>query len=417
MTHETADLDVALVGAGPYALSLAAHLRAAGVSFRVFGEPMRLWRSHMPAGMFLKSQGFASNLSTPQPGYTLEAFCRNSGRGYAPYGVPVPLETFLAYGDWFQQALVPQLEQVLVTEVGQGPAENGGGYALSLSDGTSLSARRVVVATGVQHFAHVPAVLTALPPGAHSHASQPGDLRRFAGRDVVVVGAGQSALESAALLHEAGATVRVLARTARLAWNGEPLPPSRPWRQRLREPEVDLGSGWATWFYSRHAGLFRYLPPGQRLHRARTALGPAGACWLRPRVEGRIPIQLRHEVTDARPVEGGASLSVRTPDGGTVEIRTEHVIAATGYRPDLARLTFLDASLRARVRTIGVAPRVDGAFESSVPGLHFVGPAVAATFGPLMRFVCGTRFASPTLTRHLAESADRPAGAPLTVPG
>lgn len=401
MTRQT--VDVAIVGAGPYALSLAAHLRAAGVDFRVFGEPMRLWRSHMPAGMFLKSQGFASSLSSPQPGHTLEDFCRESGRPYAPYGVPVPLETFLAYGDWFQLAQVPQVEQVLVAEV----RDDGGGFAVRLSDGTNLAARRVVVAPGVTHFAHVPAPLAALPPGLHSHASQWADLSRLAGRDVVVVGAGQSALESAALLHEAGAVVRVLARGGQLAWNGEPLPPNRPWRQRLREPEVNLGSGWATWFYSRHAGLFPYLPARERLHRARTALGPAGACWLRPRVEGRFPIHLRHEVLEARAVEGGLRLGVRTPDGTTVEMDTEHVIAATGYRPDLARLTFLDAGLRARVRTLGRTPRVGRSFESSVPGLHFVGPAVAATFGPLMRFVCGTGFASPVLSRHLARGTSQ----------
>jgi FAD-dependent urate hydroxylase len=399
VARETAD--VAIVGAGPYGLSLAAHLRAAGVDHRVFGEPMRLWRSQMPAGMFLKSAGFASNLSTSQRGHTLEQFCRDTGRPFAPVGRPVPLDTFLAYGDWFQRSQVPHLEEVLVSHV---DADNDG-YAVSLTDGSSLWARRVVVAAGVQHFAHLPDVLHFLPPELCSHASDHADLSRFAGRDVVVLGAGQSALESAALLHESGAAVRVLARTGKLRWNGPAPPVDRSVWQRLREPEAGLGSGWGNWFYSTRPGLFRYLPRRERLHRARTALGPSGAAWLRPRLENLVPVQLGHAVVGAQPLNDGVRLTARTIDGGRVELRTEHIIASTGYRADLARLEFLDPRLRARIRTIGGTPEVGRTFASSADGLYFVGPAVAPTFGPLMRFVYGADFAARLLSRHLSGSA------------
>jgi thioredoxin reductase len=403
MTRDT--VDVAIIGAGPYGLSLAAHLRAAGVDHRVFGEPMRLWRSHMPTGMFLKSQGFASNISTPEAHHTLEAFCKEHGYPYVSYGVPIHLKTFVAYGDWFQRAQVPELDEVLVRGVSP---ENGGRYVLSLADGRSVTARHVVVAVGVQHFAHTPDVLAALPPQLQSHTSRHSDLSPFRGRDVVVVGAGQSALESAALLHEAGAAVRVLAREGQLQWNGEPLPPSRPLWARIREPEVDLGSGWATWFYSSHAALFRHLPSRQRLYRARTALGPAGAHWLKPRIEDHIPIHLGHEIIDAQPAGDGVRLVARTRDADAVELHTEHVIAATGYRTDIGRVTFLNPALRTQVRTVGRTPHVGRTFESSVSGLYFVGPAVAPTFGPVMRFVCGTDFASRQLSRHLAAKVSRP---------
>jgi cation diffusion facilitator CzcD-associated flavoprotein CzcO len=89
-------VDVAIVGAGPYGLSVAAHLRGAGVSYRQFGLPMHLWRDAMPRGMFLKSQGFASNLSDPERSHTLEAFCAKTGRPYASYGLPVALDTFVS---------------------------------------------------------------------------------------------------------------------------------------------------------------------------------------------------------------------------------------------------------------------------------------------------------------------------------
>jgi thioredoxin reductase len=390
-------VDVAIVGAGPYGLSLGAHLSAAGVPFRQFGLPMQLWRDAMPAGMFLKSQGFASNLSDPAGRRTLRAFCASTGRDYADYGLPVPLETFVSYGEWFQRTEVPHLEELMVHNVTRA-AEH---YELNISDGTVVLARTVVVATGVQHFSHVPSTLAALPGQVCTHTCAHDDLGVFAGRAVAVVGAGQSALESAALLHESGASVTVLARTPALVWNGEPLPAQRSLWQRLREPEATLGSGWSTWFYSTQPHLYRRLPAARRIRTARTALGPAGAAWLRARVEGKIRTMLGHSVQWAEPEPGSARLGLRARDGSTRDITVDHVLAATGYRTDLDRLSFLDASLRARVQTLASSPTVGPDFQSSAPGLYFIGPAVAPTFGPVMRFVCGSGYAARTVTRAL----------------
>jgi thioredoxin reductase len=397
-------VDVAIVGAGPYGLSLGAHLSAAGVPFRQFGLPMQLWREAMPAGMFLKSQGFASNLSDPLGRHTLRAFCASTGRDYADYGLPVPLETFLAYGTWFQRAEVPHLEELMVSNV----TRVGGHYELSLSDGSLARARTVVVATGVQHFSHVPGTLAALPTQVCTHPSAHDDLSVFAGQEVAVLGAGQSALESAALLHESGALVTVVARAAQLVWNGEPLASQRSIRQRLREPEATLGSGWATWFYATQPHLYRRLPTARRVRTARTALGPAGAAWLRARVEGKIRTLVGHSVRWAEPWVGGVRLGLRAGDGGTKEIAADHVLAATGYRADLDRLSFLDQGLRATVRTLASSPDVGSDFQSSVPGLYFIGPAVAPTFGPVMRFVCGADYAARTLARALTTAIPAP---------
>jgi cation diffusion facilitator CzcD-associated flavoprotein CzcO len=391
-------VSVAIVGAGPYGLSLGAHLSAAGIPFRQFGLPMQLWREAMPAGMYLKSQGFASNLSDPAGRFTLRAFCASTGRDYADYGLPVSLETFVAYGDWFRRAQVPNLEEVMVTDV----TRTGEHYALSLSDGGVARARAVVVATGVQHFSHVPATLAELPAQVCTHPSAHDNLAVFAGREVAVIGAGQSALESAALLHESGARVTVIARTSKLVWNGEPLPAQRSMLRRLREPEATLGSGWSTWFYSTQPHLYRRLPAARRVHTARTALGPAGAPWLRPRVEGKISTLLGHTVRWAAAEGGGARLGLRTADGRTSEITVDHVLAATGYRTDLKRLSFLDGQLRTSVRTLAGSPDVGPDFQSSAPGLYFIGPAVAPTFGPVMRFVAGSDYVARTVAGALA---------------
>jgi Pyridine nucleotide-disulphide oxidoreductase len=394
-------VDVAIVGAGPYGLSLAAHLRAAGVSFRQFGLPMQLWRAAMPAGIFLKSQGFASNLSSPDGEHTLEAFCTATGRRYASYGVPVPLDTFVAYGLWFQQELVPEVEHTLVTDV----AEWSAGYQLALANGDTATARTVVVAVGVEHFAVVPDQLAALPSWACTHSSAHTDLAEFSGRSVIVMGAGQSALESAALLHESGADVRLVARKPSLAWNGRPLPPDRSFLARLREPEAGLGSGWSTWFYSRHPDLFRHLPKGSRVYRARTALGPAGACWLPPRVLDQFPVMLGQTLSLVKADGSAVLLGIEGADGVRRELKADHVIAATGYRADMARLTFLSDQLRRRVKTLAGTPAVGASYESSVAGLYFIGPAVAPTFGPVMRFVYGSDHAARVVARRLAGAA------------
>jgi thioredoxin reductase len=403
------DIDVAIVGAGPYGLSLAAHLRDAGVPHRVFGLPMALWRSAMPRGMMLKSQGFASNLSAPRGTHTLEAFCAEENRPYRYYGLPVRLQDFVDYGLWFQQRLVPELEEALVTKI----VSDGDRFSLTLNNGESLTAHNVVVATGVEHFNKMPAQLAELSPGVCTHSSAHTDLARFDGKEVAVMGAGQAALESAALLHEAGAHVQVIARAAGVRWNGPPLAPDRRLSQRLREPEAGVGSGWATWFYSNHPQLFRRLPRSTRVSRARTALGPAGAAWLRTRVENEFPVVTGHQMNWATEDSSGVRLGLSGPGYAEREIRADHVIAATGYRPDLERLTFIDRDLRSAVRTIDDSPWVGAHYQSSVPGLYFVGPAVAPSYGPVMRFVYGSDHAVRAVSSKL--SATRRAHLATTV--
>jgi thioredoxin reductase len=396
-------VEVVIVGAGPYGLSLAAHLRKAGVSVRQFGLPMQLWRDFMPEGMFLKSQGFASNLSDPDHTYTLEAFCRATGRPYASYGLPVPLDTFVAYGQWFRDELAPDVEEVLVTDV----AQAGGGFEVSLANSEQVRARKAVVAIGVEAFAHVPEPLSALPSSVCTHSSAHTDLGALSGQEVIVVGAGQSALETAALLHEKGASVQLVARKDKLAWNGPPLPMDRPLLQRLREPESGLGSGWATWFYSSQPGLFRRLPRSTRVYRARTALGPAGATWLRNRVEGQFPILTGYSVKWARVQDGGVRLGLAGADGSSRELAADHVIAGTGYRTDLTRLPFLGDQMLTSLRTVpGTGSSAVGRdYQSSIPGLYVIGPAVAPTMGPVMRFVFGSEHAATTVARQLTGGA------------
>jgi NADPH-dependent 2,4-dienoyl-CoA reductase/sulfur reductase-like enzyme len=157
--------------------------------------------------------------------------------------------------------------------------------------------------------------------------------------------------------------------------------------------------------------VFRHLPESSRVYRARTKLGPAGASWLRGRVEGEFPILTGHAldwaVSGPEGVRLGLARACGAGTGARTEVAADHVIAATGYRPDLSRLTFLDEGLRSRLRTVAGTPMVDRDYQTSAPGLYVVGPGVAPTFGPVMRFVYGADHAARTVGRRLSGTSGR----------
>jgi lysine/ornithine N-monooxygenase len=385
-----------VIGAGPYGLSVAAHLRGRGVPVRVFGDVMSSWRLNMPTGMCLKSAPDASSLSSPAPGHTLADFCQASGIRPLTGTEIVPADLFIRYGQWFQRQAVPDVEPLRVTRVARG---RGRGFELNLSDGSDLAADAVVMASGLNGFAYVPPELASAagpdgpsPDGLVSHSSQQRDLSVFAGQEVAVVGAGQSALESAALLHESGASVQVLVRGA-ARWGSPPKPSRTGLLSALPEPNSPLGPTWRIYPFSHAPFMFRYLPTDTRIRLVRQVLGPLGAWWLRDRVDGKLPVLDGHRVTSARADGGKVALSV-TSAAGSRELQVDHVLAATGYRVDLDRLDFMDPALRDNVRRVHGWPHLTSSFESSVPGLFFTSLAAAETFGPVMRFVCGAGFAA-----------------------
>jgi len=395
-----------VIGAGPYGLSVAAHLKAGGISTRVFGDVMSSWRTQMPVGMCLKSTPDASSLSAPVPVFTLPDYCRSQGITPLQGDDVVPIGLFTRYGQWFQQQLVPSVEEAGIQQLSRASR----GFQVTLSSGEELRARHVVVATGITGLAHVPDVLASVEPdgpsaaGLVSHSSQHSSLSGFSGARVAVIGAGQSALESAALLHEAGAEATVLARgTAR--FGTPPEVPSGRLAAMLPQPRSPLGPTWRIYPFSHAAGLFPYLPAETRLNLVKRVLGPLGAWWLRDRVVGQLPVLDGHAVRGAARDGDGVLLTTSCPDGHHATMRVDHVLAATGYRVDLARLGFLGPQLRGQIRLTGSFPQLSGSFESSVPGLYFVGLPAAATFGPLMRFVCGARFAAGRVSRAAGRAA------------
>ncbi|MEW2632334.1 NAD(P)-binding domain-containing protein [Streptomyces sp. NPDC048389] len=387
--------DLAVIGAGPYGLSVAAHAAAAGMSLRVYGRTMASWRDHMPEGMYLKSEPWASDLSDPAAKYTLGDYA--AVRGFeAAHGRPLPIGTFAEYGMWFAEHAAPPVHEQTVTRVS--PA--AGCFRVETAEGDGIEARAVALAVGVMPFRRIPGPLAGLPPELCSHSSGDRDPGGFGDLDVTVIGAGQAALETATLLAEHGARPRLVARADRLRWNTVPVPQQRGGLSALRTPLSGLGSGWTTWAWSRLPGAVGRLPAGLRERLTDGALGPAGAWWLRERYEQRVPELLGHSLHGAsvRP-DGRVRLELDTPDGGTRTLDTGHVVAATGFTPDLDRLRLLEPGVRQALRRTGTsrAPALTACLESSCPGLFFAGLLTAPSFGPAMRFVYGTGFAAARL--------------------
>jgi len=384
--------DVAIVGAGPYGLSTAAHLRAVnGRVLRVFGEPMSFWQKHMPNGMFLRSPLVASNLSDPAKSLELGSFATANNDSAIPD--PLPLDQFIEYGRWFQRETVADLDRRNVARI----ESHTDGFRLTLADGEKLKCRRVVVAAGILHFARRLSRFAGLPRDLVSHSCDHRYLDKFAGSHVAVLGGGQSALESAALLHEAGAKVSVFIRESVLRYLRR-----HPWTHkgalgRLLYAPADVGPAGLSQLVAAPK-LFRCFPRELQNRWATRSIRPAGAAWLEPRLQ-QVEISTSRSVESAVAVEGGRKLKIRLNDG--TDRHVDHLLQATGYQVDISKYPFLEGRLLEKIRRANGFPVLDHGFESSVPGLHFLGAPAAWSFGPLMRFVAGVEFAARAVTRRI----------------
>ena len=250
----------------------------------------------MPKGMMLRSEPFASSLWDPQRRYTYGRFCAERGLPYQPIGLPPTLQRFLEYAQWFQQHAVGDVPGDMVRHI----RRDAKAFALTLADGSELIASKVVLATGQMAFKRIPAELSQVASPHVVHSAQMAEPITYRDQDVIVVGRGQSALQWAALLHEAGARVRVLTRGDKLKWNGGPKP-NRTWLDKVKKPYSGLGAGWKDLAISELPQVFRALFPPDKRHRfVSESFGPSGAWWLRTRVENPHPDDLRLEARGRR---------------------------------------------------------------------------------------------------------------------
>jgi FAD-dependent urate hydroxylase len=385
--------DVAIIGAGPYGLSLAAHLRARGVKYRIFGESMRFWRN-MPVGVNLKSLAFATNIALPKSGYSFPEWCRQHGLEDFE---PCTMQSFAAYGLEIQKGFVPDLEEVLVTNV----SLRTGGFEVALSSGERLHSRKVVVCTGLSGLARIPDALRELSPDRMRHTFDISDYSEFRNKTVAVIGAGSSAIEAGALVHEAGGCSEVFVRGQEAIFHGR-APRVRPLLERIRNPWTVLGTGRDNWIIQQLPLIVYMFPLERRTRFVKRYLGPASPWWIKDRVLGKVPIHVRHEVVEVGNAGQRVQLKMRNGEGSLRDVEVDFVIAGTGYDADVSRLKFLDPEISDRIHCTERAPTLDINFESSVPGLHFTGPLSFMCFGPLFRFVTGAEVTARRLARRFS---------------
>ncbi|MEO8100567.1 MAG: NAD(P)-binding domain-containing protein [Acidobacteriota bacterium] len=397
MINNSLDNRFAVIGAGPYGLAVASHLRAIGAEVRIFGKPMDFWDTQMPKGMMLRSPWLGSNIGDPNRALTLDRY--ESALGSKMDRGRVHLDDFVRYGQWFQKQALPDLDQRNVSTV----EHDGTSYRMTLEDGESFHSPNVVVAAGIGSFSSCPALFASLPEDLVSHASHRANqnLSRFAGKRVIVVGAGQSAIESAALLHEGGAEVEVLIRQPKLRWLKPRWPKLRPVIDFLLDSKMNplnaparIGSSSIGWLVERPA-LVTMMPRKHQDMLYRAAVLPAASSWLEPRTQGVTFSPSRHTVNAAA---RGGKVHLQLNDGG--ERTVDHVLLGTGYKVDIKRYGFLSRELLQGVQTIQGYPVLNRGFESSLPGLYFVGAPATYSFGPFLRFVVGSQYAAQALSRY-----------------
>jgi FAD-dependent urate hydroxylase len=380
--------DAIILGAGPYGLSIATHAKQKGVKLAIFGKPLALWKDHMPQGMWLRSRWWASSLSDPDKKYTVARYFSRIGR---KPGDPLHAKTFIDYALWFQKHNVPEVDETFIKTIDK----KGDMFTVTLVDGRVMKTKKMVVAPGLAYYPSRPKEYDHLDKKFVSHTADNVPFEQFEGKKVVMIGGGQSGLENTALMHEAGIDVEVVMRSPH-NWLGAPR--RRSLYEKMRYPTAGVADGWDNWIIEHIPYLFVRLPRAtkDKYLNGLGKNGPAGSHWLINRLKG-VTIHEQRKVVSTKQV--GQKVVVTLDDG--TQIKADHIILATGYKPDVSRLPFLSADLLKQVETYNGSPVLNSYFESSVPGLFFAGFTSHSSHGPLFRFVVGTEAAAKRIAKAL----------------
>jgi len=400
-THKsTTHYDTIVVGAGPYGLSIAAHLLDQGLKIAVFGKPLQTWQENMPKGMLLRSFWWATNFSDLHKQYSVKQFFQEIGRNPID---PLSIETVIDYGLWFQSHKVPQIDETFVKNIDH----NSTNFRVTLMDGRSFESDTIVMAPGLQYFTHIPAEYSNLSQAVVTHTSAHQSFEKLAGKRVVIIGGGQGALETAALASEQGVNVQVVSRHP-LMWI-QSLPDrinSRPLIEKIKYPKAGITPGWYELVLEHFPYLFQRLsrPMKDRILQGPVGHGlPLGAAWLKERFIGKVFLHEGVQVKQVQVKDGEVILEL----SNNKILQADHIILGTGYKMNINRLTMLHPTLLSRIQIYDNAPVLNNYFESSVPGLYFVGFSSTSSCGPLYRFVVGTEAAAKRVTYALAKQIQK----------
>ena len=388
--------DVVVVGAGPYGMTTAAHLRGRGLKVAIFGKPLELWRDHMPTGLFLRSHWWATNLSDPKKKYGFDRFFQQSSQ--YKKGYPVPAQAFIDYADWFQKNAVPDVDETYVASV----ERKNGQFVLTLVDGRVVQSMAVVIAVGLYYYGRRPAEFSHMPTELVSHSFDHKDFSGFTGKRLAVIGGGQSAVEYTALLVEAGATVDLVARRP-IHWLAPDRAHERSLWEKIKAPDSGIAPGWKNWVLEYVPYLFYRFPQARKDRYIRNHYNAAASSWLRDRVIGKATLHEGQTMQKIREIDGYVELTLSNGENLTVD----HVMLSTGYNVDVKQLSMIAPSLLEEIEADNGVPTLNHWFESSVSGLYFVGLTAVRGFGPLFRFVVGNKSTAQRVASAAARKVRR----------
>lgn len=347
---------VLIVGAGPYGLSLANYLTEQGQEFKIIGKPMELWREHTFSDAYLRSDMATSEISHPDNKFSLETFRTKAGIKSESASERVSVKEYRRYIDWVLGSISYTVQQEYLSEL----TKEKDHFIAELESGTQIRAKQVVIATGVAHHLKVPEAFSDARDVIHSYFTR--EIEALRGKKVLVVGAGQSAAEAMEICQLNDNQVHWYSRK-------EPRYYSEP---------LDLPK-WIFNLVVKSAGFFRRLP-----HMViKNMFSIFSATTMTPDNEEKL---------------GAISRFSSMPDLSEYD----HVISATGYNYTLNHMKFLAEELRGSLEMRASMPRIDKNFMSSMRDLYFIGPATEMFFGPPMKFMIGSKYVAPRLSKILA---------------
>ncbi|WP_108670323.1 NAD(P)-binding domain-containing protein [Peribacillus acanthi] len=364
-------LDVIIVGAGPYGISLAAHAVANKLEYKLFGYPMDFWKNQMPQDMFIRTPHDFVSFSDPLEQWTIHNYALETG---TLLETPLPRPVFVDYASWFAEKTGITFSPVLVSNVEQ----KDGYFTVRTETGEEYQTKNVIVATGVEHYKYLPESMKEVSSNLLSHTSGYTDFSQFKGKKVAVIGSGQSAWEAAGLLNREQAEVELIYRRKGPNYAGS------------RENEIllrDLGE------------VFYTLP----LKEKKTMWGQSPgsvAHFLEKYVEGLVPQTGEVGIESLTPISDD-EIKITLTNGE--EKKVNHIIVATGFRINLDRVPFMDQKLLQKIEReeLPQFPKLSEFFESNIQGLYFAGPLSSHSHGPTFRFILGLKKTSSTILKSI----------------
>ncbi|MEM9294134.1 MAG: SidA/IucD/PvdA family monooxygenase [Acidobacteriota bacterium] len=370
-----------IIGAGPYGVGVAEALYAAGVDFRIVGEPFQLWQHHTLSTMFLRSDWNASSIYDPGNQLSFRRWLdADASRGERIVEERIPIDLYRQYLTELTENRPYKIHHGRVTSV-EGPREQGARYRAVTDDGTVIEAQEVVVATGIGPHRFLPESLQQLPQDRVLHSWDTEAIEALEDRRVLVLGSGQSAAE----------TVEALEPRNEIVWGLRHEP--RFFREPLRVPTPIFKAILAV------SPAYYFLPQAVRTPLTKSSFKATMTPNYRALYGSENIPKIFGNAEDLGLRESGSG--IEGPKVGKVDA----VVSCTGYRGQIGNLRFLAEDLRQRLGAADSAPDLDRHFRSRLPGLYFTGGIAEGTFGPAQRFILGSFFACRRISQSIVEGA------------